>query len=132
MVRRLGINRLLGYGSLTAAAGGLTMAGLALAQVHSVWAIVIPHMVYMIGTGIVMPQSMAGALAPFPRMAGTSSALLGFIQMSLAAAVGLLVGHWHDGSPLSMALAICGMGLLTLGSFLMLQRAIPETVTEPG
>ena len=118
--RRIGINRLIGYGSLTAALGGLLMAALALAGVHHVLAIVLPQMIYMVGVGIVMPQSMAGALAPFPQMAGTSSALLGFIQMSFAALVGVLVGHYHDGSPLSMALSIALMGVLTLVSFLRL------------
>ncbi|MES9914104.1 MAG: hypothetical protein ABW126_17110, partial [Candidatus Sedimenticola sp. 4PFRAG1] len=81
------------------------------------------HMIYMVGVGIVMPQAMAGALAPFPRIAGTSSALLGFIQMTFAAAVGILVGHFHDGSPRSMALSIAAMGLLTLISFIFLKRA---------
>jgi len=130
LVREVGINRLLRYGSWIAAIGGCSMAGLAIAQVHSVWAIILPHMIYMVGTGIVMPQSMAGALAPFPHMAGTSSALLGFIQMTLAALVGVLVGHFHDGTPLSMALAIGSMGLLTLGSFVMLQRISQEMTAE--
>ncbi|MCW8921786.1 MAG: Bcr/CflA family drug resistance efflux transporter, partial [Sedimenticola sp.] len=68
-------------------------------------------------------QAMAGALAPFPHMAGTSSAFLGFIQMSFAATIGVLVGHYHDGSPLSMALSIALMGVLTLVSFLRLRLA---------
>ncbi|MCW8944862.1 MAG: multidrug effflux MFS transporter [Sedimenticola sp.] len=123
LVRSLGINKLMGYGSITAALGGLAMAALALADVHHVAAIVVPQMIYMIGVGIVMPQSMAGALAPFPQMAGTASALLGFIQMSFAAAIGVLVGHYHDGSPLSMALSIALMGVLTLISFVRLNRA---------
>lgn len=122
LVRRLGIDRLLGYGSIIAATGGITMLVLALAGVHHVAAVVLPQMFYMIGVGIVMPQSMAGALAPFPRMAGTASALLGFVQMSTAAGVGVLVGHYHDGSPLSMSLSIALMGVLTLVSFLRLRR----------
>lgn len=123
MVRQVGIDRLLRAGALLAACGGGLMALLALGQVHSVWAVILPHMLYMVGTGIVMPQAMAGALAPFPEIAGTSSALLGFIQMTLAAVVGVMVGQYHDGTPLSMALAIGLMGLLTLGSFLALQRS---------
>jgi DHA1 family bicyclomycin/chloramphenicol resistance-like MFS transporter len=122
LARRVGINRLLGYGSLIAATGGISMLILALAQVHHVAAIVLPQMIYMIGVGIVMPQSMAGALAPFPHMAGTASALLGFIQMSVAAGIGVLVGHYHDGSPRSMALSIALMGIFTLVSFLRLRR----------
>ncbi|WP_260295119.1 multidrug effflux MFS transporter [Sedimenticola hydrogenitrophicus] len=122
LVRSVGINRLLGYGSIIAATGGVSMLLFALAEVHHVAAIVLPQMFYMIGVGIVMPQAMAGALAPFPHMAGTSSALLGFIQMSVAAGIGVLVGHYHDGSPLSMALSIALMGIFTLVSFLRLSR----------
>lgn len=121
LVRRIGINRLLGYGSLIAATGGVSMLILALSEVHHVAAVVVPHMVYMVGVGIVMPQSMAGALAPFPHMAGAASALLGFIQMSFAAGVGVLVGHYHDGSPLTMSFSIALMGVLTLISFRRLQ-----------
>lgn len=122
LARRAGINRLVGYGSFIAATGGISMLLLALAEVHHIAAIVLPQMLYMIGVGIVMPQSMAGALAPFPHMAGTASALLGFIQMSVAAGVGILVGHYHDGSPRSMAFSIALMGTLTLISFLRLRR----------
>ncbi|HHH38023.1 MAG TPA: Bcr/CflA family multidrug efflux MFS transporter [Sedimenticola sp.] len=121
-VKRLGIDRLLGAGALTAAAGGVTMALLALLQVHSVWAVILPHMLFMAGTGIVMPQAMAGAMASYPEMAGTSSALLGFFQMALAALTGTLVGQFHDGTPLSMSLTIGAMGLLTLGCALALGR----------
>lgn len=116
-VRRLGIDRLIGIGAVTAAAGGCLMALLAIFQVHHISAVILPHMVYMAGVGIVMPQAMAGALAPFPAIAGTASALLGFIQMSLAAAVGALVGHLHSETALTMALSIALMGLLTLGCY---------------
>ena len=132
LVRRIGINRLLGYGSITSASAGAIMAALALAEVHHVAAIVLPQMFYMIGVGIIMPQAMAGALAPFPHMAGTSSALLGFIQMSVAAAIGVLVGHFHDGSPLSMSLSIACMGIFTLLSFLRLNRASQTEEEEMG
>ncbi len=116
-VRRLGINRLIGIGAVVAAVGGVLMALLALFQVHHIAAIILPHMIYMAGVGIVLPQAIAGALAPFPTMAGTASALLGFVQMGLAALIGILVGEFHDGSPLSMALSIALMGLLTLGCY---------------
>jgi len=107
---------------VVAAAGGALMALLALLEIYSAAAVVGPHMIYMVGVGIVMPQAMAGALAPFPRIAGTSSALLGFIQMAFAALVGLFVGHFHDGTPRSMAFSIAIVGILTLLSFMVLTR----------
>jgi len=121
-VHRLGIDRLIGAGSVVAAVGGALMALLALLEIYSAAAVVGPHMLYMVGVGIVMPQSMAGALAPFPGIAGTSSALLGFIQMASAALIGLFVGHYHDGTPRSMAVSIAVVGTLTLLSFLVLIR----------
>jgi len=86
----------------------------------------------MMGVGIVLPKSMAGALAPFPQMAGTASALLGFIQMSIAAFVGIMVGHYHDGTPRSMATSIAAMGLLTLFSFLVLRWKNTQTDLGTG
>ncbi len=120
---RLGIDTLVGYGAILAALSGAIMALLALGQVHSVWAVILPQTLFMFGAGVIMPQSLAGALAPFPQITGTSSSLLGFCQMTLAAGVGIGVGHYHDGSPLSMALAIGAMGMGCLGSYLMLRRA---------
>jgi len=55
-------------------------------------------------------------------MAGTASALLGFIQLSIGATVGFLVGRLYDGTPVPMAAAI---GLCTWGalvSFFLLAR----------
>jgi len=120
---RFGSDRLIGVGALIATVSGVGMAALAVAGVHHISAIILPQMIYMAGVGLVMPQAMAGALAPFPRIAGSSSALLGFIQMTLAAFVGVLVGLLHDGGPRSMALAIAAMGILTLASFAGLRRA---------
>jgi len=122
-VRRIGIDRLIGAGAILAALAGSTMALLAAMEVYHIAAIIIPHMLYMVGVGVVMPQSIAGALTPFPNMAGTASAFLGFIQMTFAAVVGILVGHSHDGTPRSMAYSIAFMGILTLASYLMLLRA---------
>lgn len=83
--RRLGHLALIGYGSGLCALEGISMATLALLGVYSPWAVILPHVVYMIGFGIVMPQSMAGALAPNPQCAGSASSLFGFLQMGLAA-----------------------------------------------
>ncbi|MDI9243910.1 Bcr/CflA family multidrug efflux MFS transporter [Marinobacter sp. CHS3-4] len=85
---------------------GLVMAGLALAGVFNVWAVMVPQIVAMVGVGMVLPQTMAGALANFPTMAGSASALFGCAQMVIAAIVGGLVGYLHSGSSVVMAVAI--------------------------
>ena len=63
-------------------------------------------------------------------LAAPSSAFLGFIQMSTAATVGVVVGHMHDGSPRSMANSIALMGILTLLSYVLLLRAKQTVVAD--
>ncbi|MDP4547779.1 multidrug effflux MFS transporter [Marinobacter sp. MDS2] len=123
LTNQLHPDQVLLYGLVTTVAAGMAMALLAWNQIYSPWAVILPQTLFMVGTGMVLPQTMAGALANHPTMAGSASALLGFIQMSAAATAGALVGHLHDGTPLVMAsiIATCGaLGLL--GYLLMVQR----------
>ncbi|MGO2136255.1 Bcr/CflA family multidrug efflux MFS transporter [Marinobacter sp.] len=115
---------------IAVAAGGL-MAALALAGVFSVWAVILPQALFMAGTGMVMPQTMAGAMANFPRMAGSASALFGFAQMAVAACAGMLVGHLHDGTSLVMAAIIAICAVCSLASYLILVQRHPAPGFEP-
>ncbi|WP_289103430.1 multidrug effflux MFS transporter [uncultured Marinobacter sp.] len=116
-------DQILLYGLIITVASGATMALLAYQQVYSPWAVILPQAVFMAGTGMVLPQTMAGALANHPTMAGSASALLGFTQMTSAAGAGALVGVLHDGTPLVMATLIAGFAALgLLGYLLMVQR----------
>jgi len=113
-------------------AGGSLMAALATAHIYNVWAVILPQSLLMVGVGMVLPQTMAGALANFPSMAGSASALFGFTQMVVAATVGALVGHFHNGTSLVMAgiIATCAIG--ALGSYLLLVQRHPAPGFEPA
>lgn len=126
--RRLGRKRLLRLATPLCALGGVSMATFSLLGIYSPWAIILPHIFYMIGFGIVMPQSMAGALAPNPECAGSASSLFGFLQMTVAALGGALVGQFHDGTSQTMAIVISLSGALALLIHrLMLSSQPPET-----
>jgi DHA1 family bicyclomycin/chloramphenicol resistance-like MFS transporter len=71
--------------------------------------IVLPMSLYSTALGIVLPHAMASALRPFPQIAGTASALLGFIQMGLSSLGGALVGALLVDSPRPMVLLILAM-----------------------
>lgn len=73
--------------------------------------IVTPVFFVTIGIGLVLPQAMGQALKPFAHMAATASAMMGFLQMLVAAFAGWLVGVFLVGEPLPMALVILGTGL---------------------
>ena len=90
------------------------MALPALFGVATLASVLVPCGVYFSGAGLAIPVGFAAALAPFPRMAGAASSLLGFLQMGLGGVAGMLVGHYHDGTPWPMALVMAVAGALAL------------------
>jgi DHA1 family bicyclomycin/chloramphenicol resistance-like MFS transporter len=114
---RIKSESMLGAGVITCCLAGAVMAGLVLAGVDHFMAVVGPMALYMIGTGIVLPRSQAWALMPFPGIAGRASAVLGFLQMTMGALAGALVGHLLGGSALPMAGTIALSALAALGCF---------------
>ncbi|TBW56398.1 Bcr/CflA family efflux MFS transporter [Marinobacter halodurans] len=123
--QRLSSDQMLRLGLVIAITGGTLMAGLAWAEVFTRAAVILPQMLFMIGVGMVMPQTLAGALAPFPRMAGSASALYGFIQMAAAAGAGTLVGHLHNGTSQTMAGIIAGCALAAGVAYLLRTARYP-------
>jgi len=125
--RRLGVDRLIAVGAGIGVAGGALLLALALAATaHCVLAgallIVGPMLVFMIGVGLVLPNSIAGAIGPFARAAGAASALLGFTQMTAAAAIGIAVAALYDGSAVPMTAIIAAVAVGVLLAFMLLVR----------
>ena len=81
----------------------------------SISALVVPMVFYATGMGLVLPNAMAVALRPFPHIAGTASALLGFIQMSLSASASALAGAFLQDTPQPVLVFMCVITLLALG-----------------
>jgi DHA1 family bicyclomycin/chloramphenicol resistance-like MFS transporter len=121
---RLGINKMLIFGTSVGAVAGTLMLTASLMDMHNLYWVIGCQVFFMMAVGIVMPQAMAGAMGPFSKMAGTASALLGFTQSAIAAVVGLIVGHSHTGSPTVMAASISLMGILAVASYLLIIKPI--------
>jgi DHA1 family bicyclomycin/chloramphenicol resistance-like MFS transporter len=86
-------------------------------------AILIAQFVFMFGFGLIMPNAIAGALAPFPEKAGAASALLGFIQQSAGGSMVAVLGLLVDGTALPMAACIfIGAALAVLCFLVVLPR----------
>jgi DHA1 family bicyclomycin/chloramphenicol resistance-like MFS transporter len=116
LTRYFGIDGILGIGGTTVALGGIAMVAAVAAGHDSALALVFSMAVYLAGLGMVLPQSIAGALTPFPERAGAASSLLGFIQQSAAALAGAIVGLLlaHSAWPLVIAVALNGGATLVL------------------
>jgi DHA1 family bicyclomycin/chloramphenicol resistance-like MFS transporter len=110
IVMRLGIDRMMGIGVFTMAAGGLIMAAVVALDLGNVIWFVGAMTIYLAGLGLALPSSMAGALTPFPDRAGTASALMGFVQQTGAAiaagAIGLYLGR--SAWPVAGTIAVAG------------------------
>lgn len=130
LVMRLGIDGMLGVGAATLAAGGLGMVAAVALGFVSAASLVIPVAVYLAGLGMVLPQAIAGALTPFPERAGAASSLLGFIQQSIAALCGALVGWLLGENAWPLAAAVATMGCATLVIWLSTRRLRAGVVTH--
>lgn len=116
LVTRIGLDMTLGIGSAVMAVGGLAVVAELAFGFDSALGIVLAVAVFLAGFGMVLPQSIAGAMQPFPERAGTASSLFGFVQQSAAAVSGAIVG-WLLGRsawPLAGALALAGCVTLLL------------------
>jgi DHA1 family bicyclomycin/chloramphenicol resistance-like MFS transporter len=114
--------------------GGLAMAGLDLAGVHTVWAILVPQWIYAFGHGVHQPCGQAGAVGPFPEKAGTASALTGFVMVASAFAAGLALGQLLNGVswPMTCGIALFAGGVATIGWTLVQRDGDAHPATPAG
>jgi DHA1 family bicyclomycin/chloramphenicol resistance-like MFS transporter len=79
--------------------------------------------------GFMVPLAFASAMAPYPAMAGTASALIGFVQSVFSAAMGALVGVMFNGTGLPMFALIALLAIGALLSFVLIRPAPTSSVT---
>jgi MFS transporter, DHA1 family, multidrug resistance protein len=98
-------------GAVLQLASGIALVAAALAEVHVAPAIVLPMFFFGISHGLIQPAAQSGAVAPFKHAAGAASALLGFLMMVCAAAIGIWIGASYDGTvyPLTLTIAACSV-----------------------
>jgi DHA1 family bicyclomycin/chloramphenicol resistance-like MFS transporter len=126
VVPRLGLDRTLESGTRGVAVAGLALAGFAFSGFVHVAALVPPMMLYMFSLAISAPQATAGALNPFPHVAGAASSVIGCLQSLTIAAVGMVVALAFDGTPRALAGLVCLMGVLSFLAYRFIVKRIPE------
>ncbi|RVU36100.1 Bcr/CflA family efflux MFS transporter [Hwanghaeella grinnelliae] len=87
--------QLIGIG-VTCTLAGAALLGI-LADDLSLIRVLGPMMLYFFGFGMVLPQGIAGALQPFPRIAGSASASMGCIQMFSGAVSSVIAAGLYHG-----------------------------------
>jgi DHA1 family bicyclomycin/chloramphenicol resistance-like MFS transporter len=115
-VTRVGLDSTIGLGCAALALGGIgAVLGVAFGG-PSPLLLTAAVAIYALGMGLTQPQSVAGAMMPFPERAGTASSLLGVSQMVCAALSGVIVGQLLGTSawPVAIPLVVCGLATLAL------------------
>jgi DHA1 family bicyclomycin/chloramphenicol resistance-like MFS transporter len=125
--KRMTPPELVGIGSLIALVSALALVAVNLLMEASVWTVLAPLLPYMAGVGMTMPAAQAGAIGPFPRSAGAASALLGFVQMAVAAGVGAILGVIGSPSPLPMTLMIAATSVAQIACYWWVVRPAART-----
>lgn len=115
LLKRAGSEQLFRSGTLILAVSGVVLAVDAWFGWGGLWGLAIPIFMYMSMNGLIVANSVAGALAAFPRNAGAASSLIGAMHYGSGIFSAALVGWFADGTPWTMAWVMAGAGL---GSFL--------------
>ena len=115
LVGPFGVDRLLRWGVWSASLFGLLLAGFSWAGIHHWLAVIGPMFFCMFAFSLIYPQTVAGALQPFPRIAGAASSLVGFAQQIAGAAAGVIVAALStDGTQSALAHGVLFSSLFAL------------------
>ena len=106
LLLRFGVRKTIAIGGAITLTSGTLMGVLALAGVHTVWALMGPFCGYMLGHGIHQACGQSGAVGPFPHAAGTAAALNGFFMMVVAFVIGGWLGQNLNGTVYPLAFGV--------------------------
>ncbi len=123
LLTRYGVLRTVWLGGWLTLVSGAVLAALAYAGVHTVWAILLPFCVFMLGHGVHQSCGQSGSTGPFPQAAGAASALAGFMMMVCAFAMGGWLGSHMDGTVRPLAYGVAAWAvLIVLTAWVLVQR----------
>jgi DHA1 family bicyclomycin/chloramphenicol resistance-like MFS transporter len=102
LLLRFSVQQTVAIAAAVSLCAGTVMGALAWLGVLSVWAVIGPLALFMVGHGIHQPCGQSGAVGPFPQAAGAASALNGFLMMVVAFGIGSWLGTHMDGTVLPL------------------------------
>jgi MFS transporter, DHA1 family, multidrug resistance protein len=104
LLKRYGLQRAVKRATWLTLVPGLLLGTFIALGVQTVWSLLAPFYMFMVGHGVMQSSGQTGSVAHFPSMAGTASALNGFLMMLLGFATTLWLGaHLVDNAVPMMA-----------------------------
>ena len=126
-LRHWSVPRVVRFGAGLSLIGGLTEFVLWQWHIRSVFAIVVPQCIFMLGHGFHQPCGQGGAVAPFPDCAGRAAAVSGFLITAIAFIVGQILSHSSRAASETLILTmLCVVTVLGLLGWVAIPRAYRE------
>lgn len=127
LVLRLGSERIFRLGTWIAALSGIALAVDAKFGWGGVPGLAIPIFCFMSVSGFIVANSVASALAAFPKQAGAASSLVGAMHYGSGVLSAAMLGWFADGTPGTMGWIVAAAGVGCLATAL-LQTTAPAEV----
>ncbi|SKA15445.1 MFS transporter, DHA1 family, bicyclomycin/chloramphenicol resistance protein [Enhydrobacter aerosaccus] len=135
LVGRVSSERLLAWAGWFHIAALAVMAILSLSGILEWWAITGPYMVLSFGSGMISPNSSAGAVGLYPKLAGTASSWVGLAQMGMGAlgtiVVALLTSLGSRYVAMPLVIGLMPFAVATVLSARLLRRRSPVANVDP-
>jgi DHA1 family bicyclomycin/chloramphenicol resistance-like MFS transporter len=93
------------------------IVGLIWSGVVTVASVIVPTVIYFFGMGMSQPNIQAGAISPFPQMAGAAASLLGLAQYISAGIFSIVIGIFAFNPTLLLASTMGAGGVFAFITF---------------
>ena len=110
LVIKIGLKRMIKCGVMLGLFGGSLMLLLATLEIRTSFAVIVPMWIFMFGYAFVSPNTVAGALQPFPNISGTASSLTNFIQGIIGVTISFMVSFFPQDDALVLAITLFCLG----------------------
>jgi len=127
--KSLGTHYLLMSGTLLLIVGGILMMITNALHYRHIAAILLPSAIYVVGARIVIPNAIANSMQKVRHLNGSSSALLGSLQMLGASCISYWIAKFDYKTSFPLAVFLTTLGCVTLVSYLLF-RASHDQVFE--
>jgi DHA1 family 2-module integral membrane pump EmrD-like MFS transporter len=114
LVQYIRLRNLLFIGTFLLISGGLLMLIAYFVGYANLYTVLIPSAIYVIGVRIIIPNAIAGSMEEFRHLNGSSSALIGCIQMLGSSCMSLLITNFDYRTLFPLAFFFTTLGVVTL------------------
>lgn len=114
LATQMSMRSLLFLGTLLLISGGSIMLLAYYLDHVNLFTVLLPSAIYVIGARIIIPNAIAGSMEEFRHLGGSSSALIGAIQMLGSSLMSLLIANFNYATPFPLAFFFTSLGVVTL------------------